>query len=129
MISRRGLIGTAAVLAGASAISGRAQAASIPEAPITTATTMQPPIFPTTGPPYQPVVTLNGWTLPWRMNGDWKEFHLVAEPVVREFAPGMKVNLWGYNGQAPARTRAPPARQRGGTPSSRRSCATAKSSR
>jgi FtsP/CotA-like multicopper oxidase with cupredoxin domain len=104
MISRRGLIGTAAVLAGASAISGRAQAASIPEAPITTATTMQPPIFPTTGPPYQPVVTLNGWTLPWRMNGDWKEFHLVAEPVVREFAPGMKVNLWGYNGQSPGPT-------------------------
>src|SRR5262249_19039431 len=55
-------------------------------------------------PDYQPVVTLNGWTLPWRMNGDWKEFHLVAESVVREFAPGMKVNLWGYNGQAPGPT-------------------------
>src|SRR5260370_16018497 len=38
------------------------------------------------------------------MNGDWKEFHLLAEPVVREFAPGMKVNLWGYNGQAPGPT-------------------------
>ena len=38
------------------------------------------------------------------MNGDWKEFHLVAEPVVREFAEGMKANLWGYNGQAPGPT-------------------------
>ena len=38
------------------------------------------------------------------MNGDWKEFHLVAEPVVREFAEGMKVNLWGYNGQSPGPT-------------------------
>ncbi len=38
------------------------------------------------------------------MNGDWKEFHLVAEPVVREFADGMKANLWGYNGQAPGPT-------------------------
>ena len=38
------------------------------------------------------------------MNGDWKEFHLVAEPVVREFAPGMKANLWGYNGQVPGPT-------------------------
>ena len=56
------------------------------------------------GPDYRPVVTLNGWTLPWRMNGDWKEFHLVAEPVVREFAPGMKANLWGYNGQSPGPT-------------------------
>src|ERR1700716_3283680 len=104
MISRRGFLGTSAVLASASAISGRVQAAGIPEAPTTTATKMQPPIFPTRGPDYQPVVTLNGWTLPWRMNGDWKGLHLVAEPVVREFAPGMKVNLWGYNGQAPGPT-------------------------
>jgi hypothetical protein len=29
---------------------------------------------------------------------------LVAEPVVREFAPGMKVRLWGYNGQSPGPT-------------------------
>ena len=50
------------------------------------------------------MVTLNGWTLPWRMNGDWKEFHLVAEPVVREIAPGMKAHLWGYNGQSPGPT-------------------------
>ncbi len=65
---------------------------------------MQPPLVPTTGPDYNPVVTLNGWTLPWRMNGDWKEFHLVAEPVVREFAPGMVGHLWGYNGQSPGPT-------------------------
>ena len=42
---------------------------------------MQPPVPPPSGQDYQPVVTLNGWTLPWRMNGEWKEFHLVAEPV------------------------------------------------
>ena len=33
-----------------------------------------------------------------------KEFHLVAEPVVRELAPGMQANLWGYNGQSPGPT-------------------------
>jgi FtsP/CotA-like multicopper oxidase with cupredoxin domain len=33
-----------------------------------------------------------------------KEFHLVAEPVVREMAPGMKARLWGYNGQSPGPT-------------------------
>jgi hypothetical protein len=38
------------------------------------------------------------------MNGEWKEFHLVAEPVVREIAPGMKAYLWGYNGQSPGPT-------------------------
>ena len=53
---------------------------------------------------YNPVVTLNGWTLPYRMNGNFKEFHLIAEPVVRELAPGMNANLWGYNGQSPGPT-------------------------
>ncbi len=41
-------------------------------------------------PRFTPVQTLNGWTLPWRMVDGVKEFHLVAEPVVREIAPGMK---------------------------------------
>ena len=71
MISRRGFIESAALLAGATAVSGRAAAASIPEAPTMDKASMQPPIIPTSGPDYQPVVTLNGWTLPWRMNGDW----------------------------------------------------------
>jgi FtsP/CotA-like multicopper oxidase with cupredoxin domain len=104
VMSRRGFIGSSAALVSAAAISGRAQAANIPEAPTTSSPEMQPPLFPKSGPDYQPVVTLNGWTLPWRMNGDWKEFHLVAEPVVREFAPGMKAHLWGYNGQSPGPT-------------------------
>jgi len=33
-----------------------------------------------------------------------KTFHLTAEPVKREFAPGMVVNCWGYNGQTPGPT-------------------------
>ena len=104
MISRRNLLTSAAVLASASVVSGRAQTAAVPEAPTTDKATMQPPLFPASGPDYQPVVTLNGWTLPWRMNGDWKEFHLVAEPVSRELAPGMTAKLWGYNGQSPGPT-------------------------
>jgi FtsP/CotA-like multicopper oxidase with cupredoxin domain len=54
--------------------------------------------------PYTPVVTPNGVTLPWRIDKGVKEFHLVAEPVKREFAPGMLVNCWGYNGQTPGPT-------------------------
>ena len=105
MFNRRGFLGTsAAALAGATLVSGRSQAASIPEAPTMASPLMQPPLFPASGPQYQPVVTLNGWTLPWKMNGDWKEFHLVAEPVVREISPGMKAHLWGYNGQSPGPT-------------------------
>ncbi len=106
-ISRRnfmGRTGAAAALISAAAVSGRGAFAAVPEAPTQESPLMQPPLFPTTGPDYQPVVTLNGWTLPPRINGDWKEFHLVAEPVVREIAPGMKAHLWGYNGQSPGPT-------------------------
>jgi FtsP/CotA-like multicopper oxidase with cupredoxin domain len=105
MLSRRNFLGGSAVaLASVAAISGRVQAAGIPEAPTSASPAMQPPLPPPSGQNYQPVVTLNGWTLPWRMNGEWKEFHLVAEPVTREIASGMTVNLWGYNGQTPGPT-------------------------
>ena len=53
---------------------------------------------------YTPVVTPNGSTLPYKMKNGIKEFHLIAEPVEREFAPGMKVKCWGYNGQTPGPT-------------------------
>ena len=53
---------------------------------------------------YKPVHTLNGWTLPWKMNGEVKEFHLVAEEVRHEFAPGSKATCWGYNGTTPGPT-------------------------
>jgi FtsP/CotA-like multicopper oxidase with cupredoxin domain len=103
--SRRNFIGTSALmLAGASLLSGRAQASEIPEAAVQESPAMQPPLHPREGRDYNPVVTLNGWTLPFRIRNGWKEFHLVAEPVVREVAPGMKAHLWGYNGQSPGPT-------------------------
>ena len=92
-----------ATVLGAAAVT-RVGAASLPEAVSQTSPQMQPPPHPATGRPYNPVVTLNGWSLPWRMKDGVKEFHLVAEPVVREIAPGMKANLWGYNGASPGPT-------------------------
>lgn len=53
---------------------------------------------------YPTVITPNGSSLAWTMEDGVKVFHLVAEPVEREFAPGMKVNCWGYNGQTPGPT-------------------------
>ncbi len=50
------------------------------------------------------VITPNVGSLPWVMDGDVKVFHLVAEPVRREFAPGFWVNCWGYNGSSPGPT-------------------------
>lgn len=104
MVTRRDFFqGAGAIALGAGLVS-RAGAASLPEAPIMDKAATQPPLTPPNGRPYNPVVTLNGWTLPWRMKNGVKEFHLIAEPVVRELAPGMKANLWGYNGQSPGPT-------------------------
>jgi len=50
-----------------------------------------------TGP--KPVITPNGLTLPFKMANGAKVFHLVAEPVTHEFAPGLVAECWGYNGR------------------------------
>lgn len=54
--------------------------------------------------PYTPVLTPNGSTLPWKLADGVKVFHLVAEPVRREIAPGLMLNCWGYNGETPGPT-------------------------
>ena len=101
--SRRDFFKLAGAGIAASTVSKVAMAA-LPEIVTTEQSTTQAPLHPNTGRPYNPVVTLNGWSLPWRMNNGVKEFHLVAEPVLREIAPGMKAHLWGYNGQSPGPT-------------------------
>ena len=104
MISRRDFFKNAGIVAVSAGLVSRVSAATLPELVTADGATTQPPSPPPNGRPYHPVVTLNGWSLPWRMNSGVKEFHLVAEPVVREIAPGMKANLWGYNGQSPGPT-------------------------
>jgi FtsP/CotA-like multicopper oxidase with cupredoxin domain len=101
--SRRDFFRLAGAGIAASAVSKVAMAA-LPEIVSIEHANTQAPLQPNTGRPYNPVVTLNGWSLPWRMSKGVKEFHLVAEPVVREIAPGMKAHLWGYNGQSPGPT-------------------------
>lgn len=53
---------------------------------------------------YPSVITPNVGSLPWTMDGDVKVFHLIAEPIRREFSPGFWVNCWGYNGSSPGPT-------------------------
>ena len=106
MHSRRDFFKAAALTGGAVATASvsKVAMAALPEPVLQTLPSTMPPLIPNTGRPYNPVVTLNGWTLPWRMNNGVKEFHLVAEPVLRELAPGMTAHLWGYNGQSPGPT-------------------------
>jgi FtsP/CotA-like multicopper oxidase with cupredoxin domain len=102
MTTRRKLL-QAATLLGAGSV-GRAALAALPELHVQSQPGTVPPAVSTAGRPFRPVVTLNGWSLPFRMRNGWKEFHLVAEPVERELAPGMVARLWGYNGQSPGPT-------------------------
>jgi manganese oxidase len=103
MLSRRQFFSGAGLAVAGGAVAKSALLA-LPEIVSSDSALMQPPLVPPNGRPYRAVATLNGWTLPWRMRDGVKEFHLVAEPVIREIAPGMKAHLWGYNGQSPGPT-------------------------
>jgi FtsP/CotA-like multicopper oxidase with cupredoxin domain len=50
------------------------------------------------GKDYTPVITPNNIPLPWKIVDGVKVFHLIAEPVDHEFAPGLQAHCWGYNG-------------------------------
>jgi FtsP/CotA-like multicopper oxidase with cupredoxin domain len=97
-MNRRDLLTSGAALLGSAVLlkHGTARAEDIPS-PITKAPGSARGALPR-------VVTPNGASLPWRMDGNVKVFHLVAEPVKREFAPGMIVDAWGYNGMTPGPT-------------------------
>ena len=68
MNSRRQFLKAVGLAGGAVAASlvNRAAMAALPEPVIHTKTETMPPLAPNHGRPYNPVVTINGWTLPWR---------------------------------------------------------------
>lgn len=51
------------------------------------------------GKDYTPVMTPNNVSLPWKIVNGVKVYHLIAEEVEHEFAPGLKAQCWGYNGR------------------------------
>ncbi len=129
MITRRDLLARAAVAGGSAALLSRTPLAAqeqdphaghqMPAAHADHQPKMAAPASRRTLPPpptrsdiagwrrdlgYTPVTTPDGVTAKWRMNGAWKEFHLVAEEIEQEFAPGMTVKVWGYNGGSPGPT-------------------------
>ena len=97
MMNRRSLFSTVSAIAGAATLL-RSKLAGADDPAASSA-----PPAPTPGG-FVPIVTPNGSTLPFTMKDGVKEFRLVAEPVKREFAPGMIVNAWGYNGVTPGPT-------------------------
>ncbi|MBI3246108.1 MAG: copper oxidase [Deltaproteobacteria bacterium] len=51
------------------------------------------------GKDYTPVITPNSISLPWKIVNGVKVYHLIAQEVEHEFAPGLKASCWGYNGR------------------------------
>ena len=87
-LTRRSFWNRAATLTGLGALASRSSGSAAPP----------------DGVGYTPVETPDGTSLPYEMKDGVKEFHLVAEKVRQEFAPGMVVNCWGYNGGTPGPT-------------------------
>lgn len=50
---------------------------------------------------YTPAAVPNGTKAEYRVIDGVKVFHLVAEPIFWEVAPGLTVRTWGYNGTVP----------------------------
>ncbi len=89
-LSRRELLGGAAALAGGAFVLG-ARSAQGEERKVS-----EPAVAAADAP--TPVTVPNGKKLPWKLVGGAKVFHLIAEEVDHEFAPGLRVKAWGYNG-------------------------------
>jgi len=101
-ITRRTLLGSSLV-AGASLVANQAtaQPGAAPAAP---AAPPQPPAAtqpPASGTPGHHLVAPNGSLLPWTTKRGVKIYHLRAEPVHHQIAPGLDIEAWGYNGVTP----------------------------
>ena len=100
-ITRRTLLGSG-LAAGATLAGNRAAAQPAPAA-----TTPPPAPAPAPAAPPRPgtaghrLVVPNGSLLPWTLRADVKVYHLRAEPVAHQIAPGLEVAAWGYNGATP----------------------------
>src|SRR4051794_6901813 len=95
MLSRRQMIGSAASFAGAAILDTKLAAAAADASPATQ---------PGAAGGHTPVVTPDGSTAPYKLVDGVKVFHLTVGAFQREFAPGLTVECWGYNGQTPGPT-------------------------
>ena len=109
-ISRRNFVAGAATMAGSAAVLHKlnAQAPVAPTSEVAAPGVANgdpasqrndlPPGEP--GKHYNPVITPNGSTLPWKVVNGVKVYHLVCQEVPNhEFAPGLVASCWGFNGQ------------------------------
>ena len=86
MITRRNLLAIGAVLAGRKAF---AQSPSPSPSPSPISSSKSGLVVP------------NGSLLPSKVIAGVRVFHLRAEPIHHEIAPGLAIDTWGYNGATP----------------------------
>ncbi len=104
MVTRREALTTGAAAAGTALLLARAAAAAQSEPAGRWVKSWSAP-YPAAEPPgepgrdYKPVITPNGATLPFKVVNGVKVFHLTAEEVDHEFAPGLRARCWGFNGR------------------------------
>ncbi|MFN2623263.1 MAG: multicopper oxidase family protein [Chthoniobacterales bacterium] len=111
MITRRKFLTSAGALAGSATLLHRVSAQTAvqtrdPNKPretsaLTTHDVDPKPTLPPAeaGRDYNPVITPNNVSLPWKIVDGVKVYHLVQEEVEHEFAPGMRAKCWGFNGR------------------------------
>jgi len=98
-MNRRQFFTGAATVAGGALLSRLIPTASAAEPGKAATSTGKTESFAPAGVGYKPVITPNGLTLPWKMVNGVKVYHLIAEPVTHEFAPGLVAECWGYSGR------------------------------
>ncbi len=94
-ITRRTVLGSSLV-AGASLVTGQGAAQPSGAPP-----PAQPSAAPPPGTPGHRVIAPNGSLLPWTARRGVKIYHLRAQPVRHQIAPGLDIEAWGYNGVTP----------------------------
>jgi manganese oxidase len=95
MITRRKFLsGTAAAAGGMSLLRSVVSAPAQTISPTATPVPLAQP-----GRDYTPTITPNNVSLPWKIVDGAKVYHLVAEEVKHEFAPGLEAYCWGFNGR------------------------------
>ncbi|MGB7159576.1 MAG: multicopper oxidase domain-containing protein [Tepidisphaeraceae bacterium] len=105
MITRRNMLLSTAALAASGSLITRAEDRPALRHSATVPADSAPLAPGEPGVHYNPVVTPNGATLPYRLVDGVKVFHLIAEEVEdHEFAPGLRCKVWGYNGRSPGPT-------------------------
>jgi FtsP/CotA-like multicopper oxidase with cupredoxin domain len=103
-MNRRNFFQGATLGAVAASSVSRVALAAVPEPVSMTHANTAPPLVPSTGRPYNPVVTSTVGPAPGACATGSRSFTWLPNPWCVRLHPASKPHLWGYNGQSPGPT-------------------------